>query len=117
MINETYKKMKGKPVIVSVSLNTPMVFAEFEKKADAILVHFAVQDQSLLDLITGTSEPSALLPLQMPANMNTVEKQFEDVPHDLECYVDDQGNKYDFAFGLNWQGVINDDRTKKYKKP
>lgn len=116
MINDTYKKMKGKPVIVSINLNTPMIFSEFEKNANGILVHFGVQDQALLDLITGAAEPSALLPLQMPANMETVEKQFEDVPHDLECYVDDQGNKYDFAFGLNWKGVINDERTVKYKK-
>ena len=116
MINDTYKKMKGKPVIVSVYMNNPMVFAEFEKNANSILVHFGVQDQALLDILTGVSEPSALLPLQMPANMETVEKQFEDVPHDLECYTDDQGNKYDFAFGLNWKGVINDERKSKYKK-
>jgi beta-glucosidase len=29
--------------------------------------------------------------------------------------VDTEGNVYDFAFGLNWSGVINDDRVKKYK--
>jgi beta-glucosidase len=108
--------MKGKPVIVSINMNTPMVFSEFEKNTHAILVHFGVQDQALLELLTGVAEPSALLPLQMPANMETVEKQAEDVPRDLECYVDDQGNKYDFAFGLNWKGVINDERTAKYKK-
>jgi beta-glucosidase len=34
----------------------------------------------------------------------------------MACYVDDQGNKYDFAFGLNWKGVINDARARKYKK-
>ena len=28
---------------------------------------------------------------------------------------DADGNTYDFAFGLNWQGIINDDRVKKYK--
>lgn len=116
MVNDTYQKMKGKPVIVSVNLNTPMIFSEFEKNANAILTHFSVQDQALLDIITGAAEPSGLLPLQMPANMATVEKQAEDVAHDLECYVDDQGNKYDFAFGLNWKGVISDERTKKYKK-
>ncbi|MEQ1588332.1 MAG: glycoside hydrolase family 3 N-terminal domain-containing protein [Cyclobacteriaceae bacterium] len=116
MINDTYQKMKGKPVIVSINMNTPMVFSEFEKNTHAILVHFGVQDQALLELLTGVAEPSALLPLQMPANMETVEKQAEDVPRDLECYVDDQGNKYDFAYGLNWKGVINDERTARYKK-
>jgi beta-glucosidase len=30
--------------------------------------------------------------------------------------VDEQGNIYDFGFGLNWKGVINDARTSKYKK-
>jgi beta-glucosidase len=116
MINDTYKKMKGKPVIVSINMNTPMVFSEFEKNVNGIFVHFGVQDQTLLELLTGAAEPSALLPLQMPANMETVEKQAEDVPHDMECYVDEQGNKYDFAFGLNWKGVINDERVIKYKK-
>ncbi|HCZ36206.1 MAG TPA: beta-glucosidase, partial [Cytophagales bacterium] len=116
MINDTYKKMNGKPVIVAVNLNTPMIFSEFEKNANGIFAHFGVQDQALLDLMTGNAEPSALLPLQMPANMETVEKQAEDVAHDLECHVDDQSNKYDFAFGLNWKGVIQDERVTKYKK-
>ncbi|MBB6129751.1 glycoside hydrolase family 3 protein [Mucilaginibacter lappiensis] len=116
MVNDTYTKMKGKPVIVSVNMANPMVFSEFEKNTNAIVVDFGVQGQATLDILTGNSEPSALLPLQMPADMHTVEKQFEDVPHDMKCYVDDQGNTYDFGFGLNWKGVINDARTVKYKK-
>lgn len=40
--------------------------------------------------------------------METVEKQAEDVPLNLGCPVDDQGNKYEFASGLNWKGAIND---------
>lgn len=93
-----------------------MIFAEFEKNSNAILAHFGVQNQALLDLLTGAAEPSALLPLQMPANMEVVEKQAEDVPHDMDCFVDEQGNKYDFGYGLNWKGLINDDRTTRYKK-
>jgi beta-glucosidase len=31
------------------------------------------------------------------------------------CYTDACGNTYDFAFGLNWEGVINDERVAKYK--
>jgi beta-glucosidase len=49
--------------------------------------------------------------------METVEAQFEDVPRDMECYVDSDGNSYDFAFGLNWSGVISDERTAKYNVP
>ena len=32
----------------------------------------------------------------------------------MECYVDANGNTYDFAFGMNWSGVINDERVTKY---
>ena len=115
MVNETRAKMGKKPVIVLVDVSNPMVFAEIEKNASAILVHFGVQDQALMDIITGEAEPSGLLPFQMPADMKTVEEQFEDVPHDMNCYVDSNGNKYDFGFGLNWNGVINDERVAKYE--
>ncbi|MBS4218044.1 glycoside hydrolase family 3 C-terminal domain-containing protein [Bacillus sp. FJAT-49711] len=116
LILETKKAMKGKPVIVSLLLSKPAVVEEFEKEVDVILANFGVQDQALLDIISGKSEPSGLLPLQMPANMKTVEEQFEDVPHDMDCHTDSEGNIYEFAFGLNWQGIINDGRTEKYKK-
>jgi beta-glucosidase len=52
--------------------------------------------------------------MQMPADMRTVEEQFEDVPRDMKCYRDADGNTYDFAFGLNWEGVIQDERVTKY---
>jgi beta-glucosidase len=64
----------------------------------------------------GAAEPSGLLPMQMPANMSTVEAQFEDVAHDMECHVDIENHVYDFAFGLNWSGVIEDKRTAVYKR-
>ena len=51
----------------------------------------------------------------MPKDMDTVEAQLEDVPRDMNCHVDADGNTYDFAFGLNWSGVIDDERTKTYK--
>lgn len=115
MVNETKAKMGNKPVIVIVDVSNPMVFAEIEKSADAILVHFGVQDQAILDMVTGVYEPSGLLPFQMPANMKTVDEQLEDVPRDMECYTDSEGNTYDFAFGLNWKNIINDERVTKYK--
>lgn len=116
MVLYTRKVMKGKPVIVSIAMSKPMVFREFEKEADAILVTFDVQDQALLDIISGTAEPSGLLPLQMPADMKTVETQKEDVPYDMICHTDSEGNTYDFGFGMNWNGVIKDARVEKYPK-
>lgn len=116
MVNDTYAKMKGKPVIVSINVNNPMVMSELEKQASAIIADFGVQGQASLDILTGKAEPSALLPLQMPADMKTVEAQFEDVPHDMTVFVDSEGHKYDFGYGLNWKGVIKDTRTAKYVK-
>ncbi|MDB5241494.1 MAG: beta-glucosidase [Spirosoma sp.] len=117
MALDTYTSMKGKPVIVAVQLNQPAIMGEFEKQADAILAHFSVQDQALMDLLTGASEPSGLLPMQLPADMKTVEAQAEDVLRDMTCYKDSDGNTYDFGFGLNWKGVIRDRRTSTYQKP
>jgi len=114
MVTETRSKMKGKPVIVSITVNNPVVFSEFENQVDGILANFGVQDQAIFDIVTGVSEPSGLLPLQMPADMETVEKQKEDVPHDMKCYKDSDGHVYDFGYGLNWKGVIKDARTAKY---
>jgi beta-glucosidase len=116
MVNDAYSQMNGKPVIIVANLSNPMVFGEIEPHAKAILAHFQVQDQAIFELLTGVAEPSALLPMQMPADMQTVEEQFEDVPHDMKVYTDSQGNRYDFGFGLNWNGLINDDRVKKYKR-
>jgi beta-glucosidase len=114
---------KAGKVIVALNVSSPMVFTEFESKVDAILVGFGgdrsawLNEKAFLEIIAGQVEPSALLPLQMPANMETVEAQFEDVPRDMECHADSDGNKYDFAFGLNWSGVIKDNRTAKYNVP
>jgi beta-glucosidase len=116
MVLDAKKSMKLKPVIVAVNISKPMVFSEFEKEADAIVATFDIQDQALLDIITGVAEPSGLLPLQMPADMKTVEEQKEDVPFDMTCHVDSEGNAYDFGFGLNWSGKIQDGRTAKYRK-
>jgi beta-glucosidase len=115
-IFETRKKMEKKPLIVLMNVSNPTVVAEFEALADGICVHFGVQDQVLLEIISGSAEPSALLPLQLPNNMKTVELQQEDVPHDMNCHVDSEGNTYDFAFGMNWTGLITDDRTVKYMR-
>lgn len=110
----TRNQMGDKPVIVALNIARPMIFSEFESRVDAIVARFGIGEQAILDIISGKVEPSGLLPVQMPANMATVEKQYEDVPFDMECHKDSEGHIYDFAYGLNWQGVIKDARTEKY---
>ena len=115
LVIDTRKKMGDKPVVVAVSLSRPAVLSELEPYADAILLRFGVQNQAVLDILSGAHEPSGLLPMQMPADMRTVEEQYEDVPRDMRPLLDADGHAWDFGFGLNWSGVINDDRTQKYK--
>ena len=113
-ILDTKKLMGNKPVIVVINAASPMVFSEFESQADGILLSFGVQHQAILDMLSGKTEPSGLLPVTMPASMEIVEKQFEDVPHDMQPHRDSQGNSYKFGYGLNWKGVITDARTTRY---
>jgi beta-glucosidase len=113
-ILDTKAAMNDKPVIVVIDAAKPMIFNEFEKDVDAIVMGFGVQHQAILDILCGT-DPSALLPIQMPSNMQTVEQQSEDVPHDMTVHKDSEGNAYDFGFGMNWKGVIEDKRTRQYK--
>ncbi len=115
LVRDTRKAMGSKPVVTVVNISRPMVMREIEPYADAILLSFGVQNQAVLDIISGAVEPSGLLPMQLPADMKTVEEQFEDVPRDMQCHVDADGNAYDFAFGLNWSGPIDDARVRKYK--
>ena len=111
---DTKEMMGDKPVIVVANVSRGMIFNEFEDKVDGIIVRFSVSEQPVLDIISGKSEPSGLLPMQMPASMSAVEKQYEDVPFDMECHKDTEGNLYNFGYGLNWKGVIKDARTAKY---
>lgn len=112
-------------VVAIVELtHASMVWSEIEPMADAILTRYKdgalfvgdseIGGDVMLQIIAGEVEPSALLPAQQPASMEAVEAQLEDVPRDMECYVDANGNTYDFGFGLNWSGVIQDERTEKY---
>lgn len=117
MLQDVKKLAGDKPVIVFMSMNAAaMVFSEVEPLADAILVGYnAVTDAAFLKIATGEYEPNGLLIAQMPASMEAVEAQTgEDTPRDLECYKDADGNVYDFAFGLNWSGKIDDQRVKTY---
>ena len=116
LVIRTKTAMGDKPVVAVVSVSRPVVLAELEPFADAILLTFGVQNQAVLDLVSGAAEPSGLLPMQFPADMRTVEEQQEDVPHDVRPLVDTDGHAWDFAYGLNWSGPIEDARTVKYRK-
>lgn len=114
IVRETKLKLGDKPLVVSISCLRPFVVKEIEPYIDALLIGFCIQNQAFADIISGKAEPQGLLPVQMPADMATVERQFEDCAHDMRCYRDSEGHYYDFAYGLDWKGVINDERVAKY---
>ena len=105
-------------LILLIEATHPMCFHEIEPYADVILMNFkmeqGVNGVALANILTGQTEPSGLLPSQQPKDMSEVEASDEDVPRDMVPYTDSEGNKYDFAFGLNWSGPISDERTKTY---
>ena len=115
LLEKTRSDMGNKPIVLVIAMSNPMIMKEVEPLSDAILIGFDVQTQAVMDIIAGNHEPSALLPMQLPENMKVVEEHCEDTPHDMEAYIDSENNSYDFAFGLNWSGVIEDERTKRYK--
>ncbi len=96
-----------------------MVFSEIEPHADAILIgmRFSAEGPSakaFANIACGKTEPSAFSPSRCP-NMHTVSSSWRTSRATWDCYVDADGNTYDFCFGLNWSGVIDDERTKAYK--
>ncbi|MFV0252993.1 MAG: glycoside hydrolase family 3 N-terminal domain-containing protein [Beutenbergiaceae bacterium] len=99
---------KDIPIVTVLKLANPVVPAEFEANSDAIIVGFGVSDNALLDVATGAYEPQGRLPIQFPADMDTVEASQEDVPKDVTPYTDADGNAYDWGYGLNWSGPISE---------
>ena len=114
-VTETKKRMGKKPVIAVIRMHNPAVLKELEPSADAILCEFGVRKKAVFDLISGKAEPSGLLPVQLPADMDTVEAHCEDVPMDIVPYTDSCGNTYDYGYGMNWSGVIRDGRADQYR--
>ena len=116
LLGKTRKEMGARKVITVIRMNNPMVMKEVEPLSDAILVHFGVLKKAILELLSGNEEPSGLLPVQLPASMETVEAHEEDVPFDMEPYTDACGNTYDFGFGMNFAGPIQDGRADRYRR-
>ncbi|WP_103061482.1 glycoside hydrolase family 3 N-terminal domain-containing protein [Actinomyces qiguomingii] len=94
------------PVVVALKATNPVVPAEFEARADAIVVGFGVADEALIRVALGLHESNGRLPIQFPADMDTVEANQEDVPGDLTPYTDSAGNAYDYGFGLHLDGTV-----------
>lgn len=65
-------------------MDRPPVLTEFIDQVRAVFAHFNSSDGALLDLIFGRSGPTGKLPFDLPRDMESVNRQKEDVPHDFE---------------------------------
>ena len=72
------------PTVVDIYLERPAVLPEITEKSAALLGNFGANDDAILDIIFGKFEPQGKLPFELPASMEAVLKQKEDVPHDTE---------------------------------
>ena len=126
LVIDTKAKLPADAKLTSSSTPTTRRSSEIEPYADVILMGWAgdagpsgsgsnIPADSYARVITGAGahRPAAVPDAQ--GHGHPVEAQPEDVPRDMDCYTDSEGNTYDFCFGLNWSGVIDDERTKTYK--
>ena len=91
IVIDTKNALGDKPMITVVRMHHPMVMAELEPYADVILVDFGVTQKAVCEILVGNAMPKGLLPIELPANMKTVELHQEDMPFDYDAYVDSQG--------------------------
>ncbi|NUO01134.1 MAG: glycoside hydrolase family 3 C-terminal domain-containing protein [Saprospiraceae bacterium] len=84
------------PTIVDIYLDRPAVIPEISKASKALLANYGASDGALLDVVFGKAKPEGKLPFELPASMEAVRNQKEDVPYDSKDPL------YKFGFGLRY---------------
>jgi beta-glucosidase len=90
----------SRKLVVCMYLERPAVLSEFIDGVTALLGHFNVSDEALLDIIFGRFNPAGKLPFDLPRDMASVEKQKEDAPRDFENPLFRSG------FGLSFKRAV-----------
>ncbi len=91
--------MGARPTVVAMYFDRPYVVPELAKESAAMLAHFGVSDEALLDVLTGVYAPTGKLPFELPSSMEAVRAQKEDVPHDSKDPLYPYGHGITFAAG------------------
>jgi beta-glucosidase len=95
-LNRWLEIMRQKPTIVCIYLDRAAVIPEIAVESEGLLADFGAYDDAVLDIIFGNFRPAAKLPIELPASMEAVRNQKEDVPYD-------SGNPlYPFGYGLTY---------------
>jgi beta-glucosidase len=88
--------MRKAPTVVDMYLERPAVIPEMAAGAAALLGNFGASDAAVLDVIFGRFAPQGRLPFELPASMDAVRQQKEDLPHDSARPL------FPFGFGLRY---------------
>ncbi|HMO56902.1 MAG TPA: glycoside hydrolase family 3 N-terminal domain-containing protein [Roseiflexaceae bacterium] len=86
------------PTVVAIHLDRPAVIPEIAAECAALIGEFGASDEALFDVLIGRFEPSARLPFELPASMESVRAQHPDLPHDTDDPL------FPFGFGLSYFG-------------
>ena len=93
-------KETGTPMVVVVITGRPIILTWCDENADAILMAYYPGCQggiAIAETLFGMNNPTGLLPIQMPRDMESVLAQSSDVAFDLENPL------YDYGFGLSYE--------------
>lgn len=88
----------GKPVVADINpTGSSLVITPLLKSLpQAMILSFDPTDAAVLDVIFGRHNPTSKLPFEIPASMEAVKAQLEDVPFDAP------DKSFPFGFGLNY---------------
>lgn len=70
------------PTIATIYLDRPAILSNVRDKVQALLGNFGVDDDALLDVVTGRAQAEGRLPFELPSSMAEVEAQSPGRPHD-----------------------------------
>ncbi|WP_329264593.1 glycoside hydrolase family 3 C-terminal domain-containing protein [Streptomyces sp. NBC_01478] len=74
----------GIPSVAAVQLDRPAILTDIRDKVTALVAHFGLSEEALLDVLTGRARPEGRLPFDLPATPASVVAQRPDLPYDLE---------------------------------
>lgn len=88
----------GKPVVVAFNPNSSSLVLpkNLQEVTRGSLLVFDICDQALLDVVFGKFNPKGKLPFEIPASMDDVKQQLEDVP------LDAPKKAFEFGYGLSY---------------
>jgi len=90
------KYSKNNNLIVVVDLNRPAILQEIKNLAAGLIGTFGVLDEVIFEAIYGNFNPSGKLPFEIPASMEEVKKQKEDLPDDTD------NPSYEYGYGISY---------------